>query len=205
MCQPPPKSCAFCSHSIALVQCAMRNACCPGLDKAPGSTCTARAAIAVLRQLHFSNFPCYRQAAVVFWQQGSGRKEYSCKWCIVLLRACCVIFAAQGRNIPANPSVLSALSIKSPSSSASFFTVYFAALVQGMNCRCLFCHSLQFSRNPPFFPGKGQPPPGRQSCLAAVLHSQYNAARNPASYRAGRGTKEQSLNLHSQKGTKKAR
>lgn len=115
----------------------MCTACSSGLDKVPASTCTARAATAVLTQLNFSNFPCYRQAAAVFWQQGSGRKECSCKWCIVLLRACCIIFAAQGRNIPPNPSVFSGLSIKSSSSSASFFTVYFAALVQGMNYRCL--------------------------------------------------------------------
>lgn len=69
------------------------------------------------------------------WQQGSGRS--SCTWCIVLLRACCTIFAAQRRNIPGNPSVFSGLSMKSPSSSDSFFAVYFIALVRGTNCRCL--------------------------------------------------------------------
>lgn len=133
MYQPSPKSCAFCRHSIALVQCALPAALgWTKLQPAPRGQQSA-----VLRQLHFSNFPCYRQAALVFWQQDSGRKERSCKWCIVLLRACCIIFTAQGRNIPGNPPVFSGLSIKSPSSSASFFTVYFAALVQGMNCHCL--------------------------------------------------------------------
>lgn len=148
--------------------CTMSTACSSGLDKAPASTCC--------NQLSWgrgilATFPATDSAAVVFWQQGSGRKECSCKWCIVLLRSCCIIFASQGRNIPGNPSVFSGWSIKSPSSSASFLTVYFACLVQGTNCFYLSA-LLPLPPTPlesPILPGKQQPPPGRQSCLAAVL------------------------------------
>lgn len=132
MCQPTPKSCAFCSHSTALLQCASPAALgCTELQPAPAPRGQQSAG---LTQLHFSNFPCYRQAAgcCCVREQARERKERSCKWCIVLLRACCIIFAAQGRDKMGNPSVSSGLSIKSPSSFARFFTVYLCT-----KCCCL--------------------------------------------------------------------
>lgn len=112
-------------------------AACSSAGHSCGQHLHPRAAISWPETAAFRHLPLPQTGSAVCWQQGSGRKECPCKWCIVLLRACCIVFAAQGRNIPGSPSVLSGLSIKSPSSSASFFTVYFAALVKGTNCRCL--------------------------------------------------------------------
>lgn len=159
------------SQSLCFVQpqhcpCAVSAACSSGLDAAAGSTCTARAAISWPDTAAFQQ-PSLPQTGCSCVPAARKRKSF-CKWCVVLLRVCCIIFAAQGRNIPRNPSVFSGLSIKSPALPVSSLFISPLLLRARIAAVCLpFCHSLQPSWNPPFFPGKRQPPPRRQSCQCA--------------------------------------